>query len=49
MRRIVCLLVLTTGSFAADDGVRWETSLRKGRQAARKSGKPVLALFWADW
>ena len=32
-----------------EEGVRWRTSLDDAFEAAQASGKPVLALFWAEW
>ncbi|MFQ5844446.1 MAG: hypothetical protein ACE5JG_05590 [Planctomycetota bacterium] len=49
MRRVAGLLVLITGSFAADEGVRWRGSFEGTVEAAQESGRPVLALFWAEW
>ena len=42
------LLFLATGA-AAEESVRWGGSFEGARKASAESGKPLMALFWAEW
>ena len=42
------LLLLATGA-AAEESVRWGDSFEGARKASAESGKPLMALFWAEW
>ena len=52
MKRLVLIAMLSallsTVAYA-DDGVVWENDLPKALMEAERTGKPVLALFWAEW
>jgi thiol-disulfide isomerase/thioredoxin len=37
------------GAAAAPAGIRWEKGFEEAMKKARKSGKPVVVDFWADW
>ena len=41
--------VLLPSAVQAEDGVVWHDDLPKAMAEARETGKPVLALFWAEW
>ena len=50
MRQLTILALLLGGSsLGATEPVRWNESFVAAQVAARDSGKPILALFWADW
>jgi len=50
MRKLAILTVLLGGSgLGAVEAVRWNESFVAAQVAARESGKPILALFWAEW
>ena len=44
MRRMATPLLLTAGA-AAQDGIDWRTDLDKARAEARRTNKPLLAVF----
>jgi thiol-disulfide isomerase/thioredoxin len=50
MRRAVLLaLVACAGLDAETAGIQWFRNVKQGIEAARRSNKPLLIDFWADW
>ena len=48
MRSLALGALLLVGA-AAPPSVKWHDTFVETHAAARKSGKPILALFWAEW
>jgi hypothetical protein len=44
----LAVLALASGVANAET-VEWKTDLPAALESAREDGKPVLALFWAEW
>ncbi|MFB3066889.1 MAG: hypothetical protein ACE10D_10305 [Planctomycetota bacterium] len=49
MTRAAWILLLLATNAAAEDAVRWGDSFEGARKASAESGKPLMALFWAEW
>ena len=47
--RVPAALALLLSTSLASAAVEWNDSFVQTQIAARKSGKPILALFWAEW
>jgi hypothetical protein len=47
--RVLAIGALLLMGAAASSSVRWHQTFVGTQAAARKSGKPILALFWAEW
>jgi len=43
------LLICTTPVLAQDSGIQWYKDLPQASAVARKSDKPMMIEFWADW
>ena len=46
---VVLLAVLASPMVLATKGIKWEKSIEKGMAEAKKTGKPILMDFYADW
>ena len=47
--RVPVVFALLLSTSLASAAVEWNESFVETQVAARKSGKPILALFWAEW
>ena len=46
---LALMLILVTPAFAQDGAIQWYKDLPQASASARKSDKPMMIEFWADW